>query len=181
MIRIWPCAVSASTSDRLAFSEPLSWILCATDTPRSCKLEPSSDGAPHPAQRPVDELAEDLQPPVSLAARRAVRGRSGQDGVHRGGRRRQRLLQRLCASFHTRSSATVTASQAFRVSLRAVAHALRGWPTPLGVAVDTSDRVFDAAGALDDAVVLGRLDLLADQVVGFARATAGPQLHAVAL
>jgi len=55
-------------------------------------------------------------------------------------------------------------------ALRSVAHALRGWPTPLGVAVDTSDRVFDASGALDDAVVLGRLDLLADQVVGFARA-----------
>jgi FMN reductase len=66
-------------------------------------------------------------------------------------------------------------------ALRAVAHALRGWPTPLGVAVDTSDRVFDAAGALDDGVVLGRLDLLADQVVGFARATARPELHAVAL
>lgn len=66
-------------------------------------------------------------------------------------------------------------------ALRAVAHALRGWPTPLGVAVDTSDRVFDAAGALDDGVVLGRLDLLADQVVGFARATAHPELHAVAL
>ena len=66
-------------------------------------------------------------------------------------------------------------------ALRAVAHALRGWPTPLGVAVDTSDRVFDAAGALDDAVVLGRLDLLADQVVGFARATGRPELHAVAL
>ena len=45
----------------------------------------------------------------------------------------------------------------------------------------TSDRVFDAAGALDDGVVLGRLDLLADQVVGFARATASPELHAVAL
>lgn len=66
-------------------------------------------------------------------------------------------------------------------ALRAVAHALRGWPTPLGVAVDTSDRVFDAAGALDDGVMLGQLDLLADQVVGFARATASPELHAVAL
>ena len=57
-------------------------------------------------------------------------------------------------------------------ALRSVAHALRGWPTPLGIAVDTSDRVFDDAGAVDDAVVLGRLDLLADQVVGFARAMA---------
>lgn len=73
------------------------------------------------------------------------------------------------------------AGAATLAALRAVAHALRGWPTPLGVAVDTSDRVFDAAGALDDGVVLGRLDLLADQVVGFARATASPELHAVAL
>jgi FMN reductase len=61
-------------------------------------------------------------------------------------------------------------------ALRTVVHALRGWPTPLGVAVDTSDRVFDATGAVDDAVVLARLDLLAEQVVGFARASgdAGP-------
>lgn len=73
------------------------------------------------------------------------------------------------------------AGAATLAALRAVAHALRGWPTPLGVAVDTSDRVFDAAGALDDGVVLGQLDLLADQVVGFARATASPELHAVAL
>ena len=60
-------------------------------------------------------------------------------------------------------------------ALRSIVHALRGWPTPLGIAVDTSDRVFDAAGAVGDAVVLGRLDLLADQVVGFARATARVQ------
>ena len=62
------------------------------------------------------------------------------------------------------------AGAATLATLRAIGHALRGWPTPLGVAVDTSDRVFDAGGAVDDAVVLGRLDLLADQVVGFARA-----------
>lgn len=62
------------------------------------------------------------------------------------------------------------AGAATLATLRAIGHALRGWPTPLGVAVDTSDRVFDGGGAIDDAVVLGRLDLLADQVVGFARA-----------
>ena len=61
------------------------------------------------------------------------------------------------------------AGAATLATLRAIGHALRGWPTPLGVAVDTSDRVFDAEGAIDDAVVLGQLDLLADQVVGFAR------------
>jgi FMN reductase len=53
-------------------------------------------------------------------------------------------------------------------TLRSVAHALRGWPTPLGVAVD---------GVVDE-VVLGRLDLLAEQVVGFARASgAGGPRH----
>jgi FMN reductase len=62
------------------------------------------------------------------------------------------------------------AGAATLATLRAIGHALRGWPTPLGVVVDTSDRVFDAGGSIDDAVVQGRLDLLADQVVGFARA-----------
>ena len=60
------------------------------------------------------------------------------------------------------------------MGLRTVVHALRGWPTPLGVAVDTSDRVFDETGAVDDQVVLSRLDLLAAQVVGFSRVTAAP-------
>ena len=63
-------------------------------------------------------------------------------------------------------------------TLRAVTHALRGWPTPLGVAVDTSDRVFGADGGVDDAVVLCRLDLLAEQVVSFAHAMARPQPYA---
>ena len=51
--------------------------------------------------------------------------------------------------------------------LRSITHALRGWPTPLGVAVDTSEPVF-AAGAVGDPAVLGQLEVLADQVVGFA-------------
>jgi FMN reductase len=50
-------------------------------------------------------------------------------------------------------------------TLRSVAHALRGWPTPLGVAVD---------GPLDE-VILCRLDLLAEQVVTFAAAR--PSTH----
>jgi FMN reductase len=50
------------------------------------------------------------------------------------------------------------------MSLRTVVHALRGWPTPLVVAVD---------GSGVDEVVLARLDLLAEQVVGFAGASVG--------
>jgi FMN reductase len=53
--------------------------------------------------------------------------------------------------------------------LRTVVHALRGWPTPLGVAVD---------GPLDE-VILGRLDLLAEQVVGFAQASCAAGSHHV--
>jgi len=50
------------------------------------------------------------------------------------------------------------------LGLRTVVHALRGWPTPLGVAVE---------GGVIDEVVLARLDLLAEQVVGFAGAAVG--------
>jgi len=60
------------------------------------------------------------------------------------------------------------AAAATLASLRAVAHALRGWPTPLGIAVDTSATALGAGGELDPAL-LGRLDILAEQVVGFAR------------
>lgn len=70
------------------------------------------------------------------------------------------------------------------LGLRTIVHALRGWPTPLGLAVDTSDPVFDADGDVGDGVVLGRLDLLAEEVVGFARSSAtglepprSPRLH----
>jgi len=70
------------------------------------------------------------------------------------------------------------AGAATLATLRAIGHALRGWPTPLGVAVDTSDRIFGADGAVDDAVVLCRLDLLAEQVVSFARATVRPAPYA---
>jgi FMN reductase len=32
------------------------------------------------------------------------------------------------------------------VALRGIVHALRGWPTPLGVAVNTAEPVFDSDG-----------------------------------
>ncbi|MEV6836324.1 NAD(P)H-dependent oxidoreductase [Streptomyces sp. NPDC051133] len=55
-------------------------------------------------------------------------------------------------------------------SLRATVHALRGWPTPLGVGVDTSRTAFDASGACTDPHVRGRLETTARHVVEFARA-----------
>ncbi|MGC2655468.1 MAG: NADPH-dependent FMN reductase [Mycobacterium sp.] len=53
--------------------------------------------------------------------------------------------------------------------LRAVGHALRAWPTPLGVAINSADQIWDGAGLLVDATVQSQLDLLASQVVTFVR------------
>lgn len=53
--------------------------------------------------------------------------------------------------------------------LRTVVHALRGWPTSLGVTVNARGGAFDADGTCVDAVTRSHLELLAEQVVGFAR------------
>lgn len=53
--------------------------------------------------------------------------------------------------------------------LRGIGHALRAWPTPLGVAINSADTIWDEAGALVDAAVRTQLDLLASQVLTFAR------------
>ncbi len=58
--------------------------------------------------------------------------------------------------------------------LRAVGHALRAWPTPLGVAINSADRIFDEAGELVDATVANQLNLLASQVLTFVRSAPGP-------
>ena len=47
---------------------------------------------------------------------------------------------------------------------------LRAWPTPLGVAINSADQIWDTAGQLADTAVQGQLDLLATQVLTFARA-----------
>jgi FMN reductase len=54
-------------------------------------------------------------------------------------------------------------------SVRTIVHALRGWPTPLGVTVNTAEKLFDENGTLIDAKVQGQLALLARQVLDFAR------------
>lgn len=56
--------------------------------------------------------------------------------------------------------------------LRGIGHALRAWPTPLGVAINSADPIWDEAGALADAAVRAQLELLATQVMTFARSTA---------
>lgn len=60
--------------------------------------------------------------------------------------------------------ATVTTLQA----LRSVAHALRGWPTPLGGAINSADTRFDPAGRTDDEKAASVLRTIGRQVVEFA-------------
>ena len=49
--------------------------------------------------------------------------------------------------------------------LRVIGHALRAWPTPLGVAINSADKIWDESGALVDVTVQGQLDMLAAQLV----------------
>ena len=53
-------------------------------------------------------------------------------------------------------------------ALRTVVHALRGWPSPLGVPVNTIERPFDGRGVCTDARLEGQLEILASEVMDFA-------------
>ena len=55
-------------------------------------------------------------------------------------------------------------------SLRAIVHALRGWPTPLGATVNSALKPFDDAGALKEARDIWQVETVAQQVVAFAKA-----------
>lgn len=54
-------------------------------------------------------------------------------------------------------------------TLRSITHALRGWPTPLGVAANSSKPLFDTSGEVADRDIDQQLDILVQQVVTFAR------------
>jgi FMN reductase len=56
------------------------------------------------------------------------------------------------------------------VALRSIAHALRAWPTPLGVAVNTMNELFNETGGCIDPAVRGNVKIMARQMIGFARA-----------
>jgi len=66
-----------------------------------------------------------------------------------------------CANGWQATGATLTA-------LRSIVHALRGWPTPLGVAINTSESRFDASNEPSTPATAQQLDILASQVVEFA-------------
>ena len=53
-------------------------------------------------------------------------------------------------------------------ALRSIVHALRGWPTPFGATLNTSEKLFDASGACTDEKVAVHLALVGRQVVEFA-------------
>ena len=53
-------------------------------------------------------------------------------------------------------------------SLRAIVHALRGWPTPFGATLNTTEKIFDASGACTDQKVANQLVTVGRHVVEFA-------------
>jgi FMN reductase len=55
-------------------------------------------------------------------------------------------------------------------AMRAVVHALRGWPTPFGAAVNSLQTRFDADAACSDAVVAAQLATVGRQAAEFAQA-----------
>ena len=54
-------------------------------------------------------------------------------------------------------------------ALRAIAHSLRGWPTPLGAMLNTSSKLFDEQGSCLDLSAKFQLESVGRQVVQFAR------------
>ena len=61
------------------------------------------------------------------------------------------------------------ASVATLGTLRQVVHALRGWPTPLGLSINSSATTFDDAGRTDDQSTAGAIGVMAGQLVDFAQ------------
>jgi len=54
-------------------------------------------------------------------------------------------------------------------ALRDIVHSLRGWPTPLGVAINTSEPVFDNSGVCTVPKIAQTLDAIAEEVLSFVR------------
>lgn len=55
-------------------------------------------------------------------------------------------------------------------ALRSIVHALRGWPTPLGAALNAAEMSFDDRGVPSDPAVERTLRTIGEQVVQFAQA-----------
>lgn len=61
-------------------------------------------------------------------------------------------------------------------TLRSIVHALRGWPTPMAVTVNSQMPVFSDDGMIADPALEKQLGILAGQVVSFARMRALDEL-----
>jgi FMN reductase len=59
------------------------------------------------------------------------------------------------------------------MALRAIIHALRGWPTPFGAALNAGTSLFDEAGECREAKDAWQLATVAEQVLEFAKMRAG--------
>lgn len=58
-------------------------------------------------------------------------------------------------------------------ALRGIVHAMRGWPTPLGIAVNTVvQRPFGADGTLADSDIAGAIEAQAAQIMAFGKVAA---------
>ena len=58
-------------------------------------------------------------------------------------------------------------------ALRDIVHALRGWPTPLGAAINSAEKVFDDKGICQVPRIAQMLDLIAEEVISFVRPAVG--------
>ena len=53
-------------------------------------------------------------------------------------------------------------------ALRGIVHAMRGWPTPFGIAINSIEqKPFATDGTIADAVIAGQVALMARQIMGF--------------
>jgi FMN reductase len=62
----------------------------------------------------------------------------------------------------------VQAAAATLSALRSITHALRGWPTPLGILVNTSVPVFDETARCVDPLIEAQFAIMAEELVQFA-------------
>jgi FMN reductase len=60
------------------------------------------------------------------------------------------------------------ASVSTLAALRSIVHALRGWPTPLGATLNTTEQIFDTTGSCKDVKAGLQLETVGRQVVEFA-------------
>ncbi|WP_225010266.1 NADPH-dependent FMN reductase [Novosphingobium percolationis] len=89
------------------------------------------------------------------------------------------LRQDARSYFHGRPVGLIVSAAGWQATgvtlaaLRGIVHAMRGWPTPLGIAVNTVvQRPFGADGALADSDIAGAIEAQAAQIMAFGKVTA---------